>query len=468
MKRLNKKDTLSDLIYQVQLGYPRAYETIMQRFQDMAVGYAYASLADWDAAEDVAQEAFIQAYYRLPELRQPAAFPGWFRRIVFTQIHRHLRQDKVKTVSLEQAMEIPNVSQNPVYLAEMRDLSNQISLAIQSLSAPQRNVIILFYISGYTQKEISAFLEIPVGTVKTRLHAARKKLQQEMINFIQDQLPQRRPSRNHNFIQEMSMNLALAFVHSCGKSGCQVKLLDDNSLIDTRYTLQMQDRIRVRPGQLVVIDRQSQPVRTVFRLYRSKVVAIESGQIYVERSFVGWYKIQPKYAATLAEGLSLDLKVGDEVWGRDVIFDKVEDGKPKDPKRLLNIVSPLVSKIYESDTFKLDPNSAAAYTNRGNVYLDQGDYEQAIAAYNQALAINPTYIIAYINRGQAYKALNDLGQAGADFNQALTYLDHPSLDIQPGNHPDLHIASLEDLSTWISNTRRQVVAYLDELESSSN
>lgn len=117
------------------------------------------------------------------------------------------------------------------------------------------------------------------------------------------------------------MNLALAFVHSCGKSGCQVKLLDHDTLIDTRYTLQMQDQIRVRPGQLVIIDQQSQPVRTVFRLYRSKVVAIEDGQIYVERSFVGWLdKVQPRYAATIAEGLSLNLKVGDEVWGRDIIF----------------------------------------------------------------------------------------------------------------------------------------------------
>lgn len=465
MNSLNNTDPLSNLIYQVQLGAPGAYEAVMQRFQDMAVGYAYASLADWDLAEDVAQEAFIQAYYRLPELRQPAAFPGWFRRIVFTQIHRHLRQKKATTVSLEQAVDIQNASQNPAYLAERQILSDQISLAIQSLPIPQRDVTVLFYITGYTQKEISLFLEIPISTVKTRLFAARKKLHQQMINLIQDQLPQYRPSRSHSFIQEMSMNLALAFVHSCGKSGCQVKLLGDDTLIDTRYTLQMQDKIRVRPGQLVIVDQQSQPVRTVFRLYRSKVVAIEAGQIYVERNFVGWLdKVQPRYAATIAEGLSLNLKVGDEVWGRDIIFGEVEAGQPKDPEGLLNTVAPLVREIYESDTFKLEPNSAAAHTNRGNVYLDQGEYEQAIAAYNQALTINPNYVIAYINRGQAHKALGDLGQARADFTQALTCLDHPSLDIQPGNHPDLHMASLEYLSTWIGNTRRHVMAYLDELK----
>lgn len=110
MKNKNNSNTLSHLIYQVQLGQPRAYEDLIRRFQDMAVGYAYASLGDWDLAEDIAQESFIQAYYRLPELRQPQAFPGWFRRIVFSQIHRHLRQNKVKTVSLEQAIGVQTIS----------------------------------------------------------------------------------------------------------------------------------------------------------------------------------------------------------------------------------------------------------------------------------------------------------------------------------------------------------------------
>jgi DNA-directed RNA polymerase specialized sigma24 family protein len=108
----NQKNALAELICQVQLGCPGAYEAVMRRFQDMAVGYAYATLADWDLAEDVAQEAFIQAYYRLPELRQPAAFPGWFRRIVFTQIHRQLRRNKVKMVSLDQIADIQTVRQN--------------------------------------------------------------------------------------------------------------------------------------------------------------------------------------------------------------------------------------------------------------------------------------------------------------------------------------------------------------------
>ena len=60
-----------------------AYAEIVRRFQDMAAGYAYALLGDFHFAEDAAQEAFLQAYLDLEKLAEPAAFPGWFRRIVF-------------------------------------------------------------------------------------------------------------------------------------------------------------------------------------------------------------------------------------------------------------------------------------------------------------------------------------------------------------------------------------------------
>ena len=62
-------EDLTGLIAQVKLGDKRAYEPIVRRFQDMAVAYGYATLGDWQLAEDAAQEAFIAAYCELPALR---------------------------------------------------------------------------------------------------------------------------------------------------------------------------------------------------------------------------------------------------------------------------------------------------------------------------------------------------------------------------------------------------------------
>ncbi len=72
-----------------------AFGCIVTRFQNMAYAGAYAMLGDSGLAQDAAQEAFIDAYLSLPKLREPAAFPGWFRRIVIKHSDRQIRGKRV-------------------------------------------------------------------------------------------------------------------------------------------------------------------------------------------------------------------------------------------------------------------------------------------------------------------------------------------------------------------------------------
>jgi RNA polymerase sigma factor (sigma-70 family) len=188
-------EELETLVIRAQKGDGSAYGTLIQRFQDMAVGYAYAILGDLQLAEDVTQEAFLEAYRHLPSLRDPAAFPGWFRRIIFTQISRLKRSGKVETLSLDHLVEVTSVQPGPVEVVEKVEAQATIFKAVQSLPEPQRTVITLFYINEYSQKEISAFLEIPVATVKTRLYAARKGLKERIGAMIQDNLSTQRPTK---------------------------------------------------------------------------------------------------------------------------------------------------------------------------------------------------------------------------------------------------------------------------------
>ncbi|HET9221902.1 MAG TPA: RNA polymerase sigma factor, partial [Roseiflexaceae bacterium] len=176
-----------------------AYEQLVRRFQDMAVGYAYAVLGDWHLAEDVAQEAFITAYYDLPTLRMPRAFPAWFRRVLFKQVDRIRRRSALTIVPLEWAQEIATPQRDLVQLLEQRELSQQVRFAIASLPEHQRVVVALFYISAYSVIDISRFLDIPVATVKTRLHAARRRLHERMLVMIEDSLPNQRPSKDSIF-----------------------------------------------------------------------------------------------------------------------------------------------------------------------------------------------------------------------------------------------------------------------------
>jgi len=197
-------EELEALVIRAQSGDWRAYEPIVQRFQDMAVGYGYSVLGDIQLAEDAAQEAFINAYCDLPALRDPAAFPGWFRRIVFKHIDRIRRRKQADLVPLDQMPEIISREPSPAEVVEKREMQNRVFEAIETLPEHQRVVVTLFYISEYSQREISSFLEIPVSTVKTRLHGARKRLKERMmINVIQDALPKQRPSRNAVFTEKV-------------------------------------------------------------------------------------------------------------------------------------------------------------------------------------------------------------------------------------------------------------------------
>ncbi len=86
-----KQETLITLVEKAQKGDRSAYNQIVKQFQDLAVGYAYSILRNFPEAEEAAQEAFIEAYLNLDRLRNPKAFPSWFKKIVFKHCDRALR-----------------------------------------------------------------------------------------------------------------------------------------------------------------------------------------------------------------------------------------------------------------------------------------------------------------------------------------------------------------------------------------
>ena len=200
---------LANIIRRVQVGETEAYRLIVHRFQDMAVGYSYAILGDFGLAEDAAQEAFIHAYQHLSQLRQPTAFPGWFRRIVYKQCDRLLRRKRWKVVDLDEVSYLAADSDLETAIAQ-REIQKQVHDAIAALPPLEREVVTLFYLSQFSQKEVSRFLEAPLSTVKSRLHTARKRLKEQMITMIQDNLPQERPSKDEQFTQKVMFLLAAA------------------------------------------------------------------------------------------------------------------------------------------------------------------------------------------------------------------------------------------------------------------
>jgi RNA polymerase sigma factor (sigma-70 family) len=178
-------EEFSALLYRAQAGDLDAYGSIVRRFQDMAVGYANAKLGDFHLAEDVAQEAFIEAYLNLDKVYGPKAFPSWLRQIVFKYCDRIWRRRRVHAVPLDLAAEVEATDKDPAAFLDEQDLKSSVQTVIQNLPEPERTAINLFYISDLSQKEVAAFLDLPVSTVNFRLHSARKRLKKELNSMAE-------------------------------------------------------------------------------------------------------------------------------------------------------------------------------------------------------------------------------------------------------------------------------------------
>jgi len=161
-------------------GSPReeAFGELIALFQSAAQGWAYSALGDANLAQDVAQEAFLTAYQKIDQLRDPAAFPGWLKRIVLTYCNRATRGKAPSLLPLEE--DDAPLQADPAASAEDREMKDQVNRAVRALPDHEREVTELFYITGYSQQEIAEQLALPLTTVKKRLQYAREHLRETM------------------------------------------------------------------------------------------------------------------------------------------------------------------------------------------------------------------------------------------------------------------------------------------------
>ena len=200
-------EELEALLPRAQNGDLEAYGQIVHRFQDMAVGYARSILKDAHLAEDVAQEAFIEAYLNLSRVYGPHAFPGWLRKIVFKFCNRLTRKKQVQFVSLEDAGELRSGDKDPAEILDEKDAQEFVQASLENLPEQERTVVNLFYINEFSQREVAAFLELPVTTINFRLHSARKQLKKEYIKMTRTNLQTQRPSKDRKFADRVQNDL---------------------------------------------------------------------------------------------------------------------------------------------------------------------------------------------------------------------------------------------------------------------
>ena len=172
----------------------QAFAELVSQFYETAFRWAFSRLHDADTAQDAVQEAFVVAYQKLHQLQEPAAFAGWFKQVVLSQTYRLLRDTRPLSQAVNLTQELVASEPGPVALVENEELKARVMTAVQALPEKEQEVTQLFYLNGYSQKEIARLLELPLTTVKKRLQYARRNLRGILVSMMDVFVPEPEPT----------------------------------------------------------------------------------------------------------------------------------------------------------------------------------------------------------------------------------------------------------------------------------
>ena len=184
-----------ELISKSQQGDRQAFDDLMQQYYSLVYNVAFRMLGNADSASDATQTTVIRAYRALTQFRQDAAFSTWLYRIATNVCLDRLRQDERNAQSLTvmdseggqglDELDVPDNHLDPAGIVERYERQTLVQEAIDTLHPEHRTVVVLFDINGLSYEEISEMLEVPLGTVKSRLNRARIALKERLMPHLE-------------------------------------------------------------------------------------------------------------------------------------------------------------------------------------------------------------------------------------------------------------------------------------------
>jgi RNA polymerase sigma factor (sigma-70 family) len=172
-----------DLIRRAQRGEGDAYAVLVRRHQGLAFRTAYAVCGDAAEAEDATQEAFVKAYRALGRFRVGSAWRPWLLRIVANEARNRRRAEGRRRHLVVQAGHAGGGSGEapaPDVTALLHEQRSALAQALARLEPPHREVVVLRHLLDLSEAECAAVLDVPRGTVKSRLARALDKLREDL------------------------------------------------------------------------------------------------------------------------------------------------------------------------------------------------------------------------------------------------------------------------------------------------
>lgn len=173
--------TESTLIELAQNGDRDAYGDLVRSHHAFVIRIVFRMCSDAALAEDAAQEAFLRAWVKLPAFNTGLSFRNWLCRIALNAALDTLRLKKDTHPANEQLENLPDNARSPEAVLIEKQETEILQQALRSLPEASRSVIVLREYGGLTYDEIANVLEIPMGTVMSRLNYARGKLREVLV-----------------------------------------------------------------------------------------------------------------------------------------------------------------------------------------------------------------------------------------------------------------------------------------------
>ncbi len=187
--RERKKPVVTDeqLIARFQQGDVQAFDTLVRRYKDQLLNFVYRFVGNRSDAEDIVQETFLRVYKNKHYYKEIAKFSTWVYTIAGNLAKTELRRRKrhkifsvSNFVNEERDYDIPDKEHSPERQVDGTIKEDIIQKAIEKLPPKFKEVIILRDVQGFAYEEISQILNIPLGTVKSRVNRGRLKLQDDL------------------------------------------------------------------------------------------------------------------------------------------------------------------------------------------------------------------------------------------------------------------------------------------------
>lgn len=177
------------LVQRSMEGDEEAFGALVKKYKAKVINMAFSFTRDREAADDLAQEIFIKAYYALGKFKFKSGFGTWLYRIAVNHIKDHLRKKKKERhVSFD---DVRHESKLAEVEADRRDDAREkesrirlLHQALQNLPQKYRLILTLRDVQGHSYEEIASILDLSSGTVDSRLHRARKMLREKIAPFL--------------------------------------------------------------------------------------------------------------------------------------------------------------------------------------------------------------------------------------------------------------------------------------------